>query len=147
MGKKIRVVNNIHGKLGFCLNPMPESIRLLKTQGDFIDIDEDELRHIYINQEIVQRGMLWIEDKNMRIEFGLEKEDGTKENANILKYNEIKELVQGNFKRLEKVLGEVNEPNIILQFVEAAREIKIDSRAKIDLIEKKSGMLIYEDKE
>lgn len=145
MGRKIKVVNNIHGSLGFYLNPTPESFRVLKSQGLFYDIDEEEVRFIHVNQEIIQKGMLWIEDKEMRIEFGLEKADGTKQNQNILRHDEIVELVQGNFKRLEKVLNDITESSIILQFVEVARELKIDSKAKIDLIEAKSKMKIFED--
>jgi hypothetical protein len=147
MGRKIKVVNNIHGGLGFYLNPTPESFRLLPRQGAFLDIEEDEVNYIHINQEIIQKGMLWIEDKEKRVELGLEQPDGTKTNQNVLRHDEIVELVQGNYKKLEKALGEIDEQTIVLQFVEVARELKVDSKAKIDLIEAKSKMKIYEDVE
>lgn len=142
---KVKVTNNIHGGLGFYLNPMPESFRLLPKQGSFLDITEEELQYIHINQEIVQKGMLWIEDKEQRVKFGLENEDGTKENQNVLRHEEIVELISGHHKKLEKVLGEITEQTIITQFVEVARTLKIDSKAKIDMIEKASKMKIFED--
>jgi len=147
MSRKIKVINNIHGALGFNLNPTPESLRILKTQGSFIDIEEDEVRYIYINQEIIQRGILWIDDKDMRVELGLEKEDGNKTNVNILRHDEISDIIQGNYKKLEKILNDITELAIIQQFVEIARDLKIDSKAKIDIIEAKANMKIYEDTE
>jgi hypothetical protein len=145
MGKKIKVINNVHSGLGFYLNPTPESFRLLPKQGAFLDINEDEVNYIHINQEIIQKGMLWIDDKDKRVELGLEETDGKKTNQNVIRHDEIVELVQGNYKKLEKALGEIDEQTIILQFVEVARELKIDSKAKIDLIEAKSKMKIYDD--
>lgn len=147
MGKKVKVLNNIHGSLGFYLNPTPDSFRVLPKQGAFLTIDEEEINYININQEIIQKGMLWIEDKDLRVQLGLEKPDGTKSNQNVLRHQEIVDLVQGNYKKLEKALDEINENTIVLQFVEVARELKIDSKAKIDIIEKKSKMKIYEDEE
>lgn len=143
--RKIKVVNNIHGGLGFYLNPTPESFRLLPRQGAFLEIAEDEVSYIHINQEIIQKGMLWIEDRETRIKLGLEQEDGSKTNSNVLRHEEIVELVTGNYKKLEKVLSEIIEPTILLQFVEVAREQKIDSKVKIDLIEKATKSKIYED--
>lgn len=145
MGKKIKVINNIHSGLGFYLNPTPESFRLLPKQGSFITLDEEEIDYIHINQEIIQKGMMWVDDKDARIKFGLETESGEKTNLNVVRHEEIIELVNGNYKKLEKALNEITEDAIILQFVEVARDLKIDSKAKIDIIEKKSKMSIYED--
>ena len=147
MGKKVKVLNNIHGALGFYLNPTPDSFRVLPKQGAFLTIDEEEIDYIFINQEIIQKGMLWLEDKDIRVKLGLETSEGEKTNLNVLRHEEIVELVQGNYKKLEKALGDITEPTIILQFVEVARELKLDSKAKIDIIEKKSNSKIYEDEE
>lgn len=145
--KKIRVINNIDSALGFYLNANQESLKVLKKQGSFIDVYENELDYVFHEQEIIQKGMLWIEDKTLRIKYQLENEDGTKENQNVLKHDEIKVLIEGNYKKLEKVLNEITEPIIIQQFVEVARELKIDSKVKIDIIEKVSKMKIYEDED
>lgn len=147
MGKQVKVVNNIQSGLGFYLNPTPESFRLLPKRGSFLKIDEEEIDYIHINQEVIQKGMLWIDDKDVRVKFGLESEDGQKTNQNVVRHEEIVELIQGNYKKLEKALNEVTEKAIILQFVEVARELEVDSKAKIDIIEKKSKMKIYEDEE
>lgn len=147
MGKKVKVLNNIHGSLGFYLNPTPDSFRVLPKQGAFLNIDEEEIDYIYINQEIIQKGMLWIDDSEIRVRFGLEDAEGEKVNLNVLRHDEIVELVQGNYKKLEKALNDITEPTITMQFVEVARELKVDSKAKIDIIEKKSKMKIYEDEE
>lgn len=147
MDKKVKVINNIHGSLGFYLNPTPDSFRVLPKQGAFLTISDEEINYIHINQEIIQKGMLWIDDKTLRIQLGLEEEDGTKSNQNVLQHQEIIDLVNGNYKKLEKVLSEIDEPTIVLQFVEVARDLKIDSKSKIDIIEKKSKMKIYEDEE
>jgi len=147
MGKQVKVINNIHSGLGFYLNPTPESFRLLPKQGSFLKIDEEEIDYIHINQEVIQKGMLWIDDKEVRVKLGLETETGEKTNSNVVRNEEIIELVQGNYKKLEKELNEITEKAIILQFVEVARELKLDSKAKIDIIEKKAKMKIYDDEE
>lgn len=147
MSKKVKVINNIKSGLGIYLNPTPESFRLLPKQGAFLNIAEEEIDYIHINQSVIQKGMLWIDDKNIRVRLGLEKESGEKTNQNILRHEEIVELVSGNYKKLEKTLEEIDEPMIVTQFVEVARELKIDSKAKIDIIEKKSKMKIYSEDE
>jgi hypothetical protein len=147
MSKKIKVVNNVHGALGFFLNPTPESLRVLPKQGAFLNIEEEEINYIHINQEIIQKGMLWIDDQEIRVQLGLETAKGEKTNLNVLRHEEIIELIEGNYKKLEKSLNNITEETIILQFVEVARELKTDSKAKIDIIEKKSKMKIYEETE
>lgn len=147
MGKKVKVINNIHGGLGFNLNPTPDSFRVLPKQGAFLNIDEEEVDYIHINQEIIQKGMLWLDSQELRIKYGLETAEGEKTNLNVVRHEEIVELVSGNYKKLEKALNEVTEETIILQFVEVARELKVDSKAKIDIIEKKSKMKIYDDED
>jgi hypothetical protein len=145
--KKVKVINNINGALGFYLNPTPESFRVLVKQGAFLNIDEEEIDYININQEVIQKGMLWIEDKDTRVRLGLEEPTGEKTNANVLRHQEIVDLVNGNYRKLEKVLNDIDEPTIVLQFVEVARELKVDSKAKIDIIETKSKMKIYQDED
>jgi len=144
---KVKVINNIHGSLGFYLNPTPDSLRVLPRQGAFLTIEEDEINYIYINQQIIQMGMLWVDDKDIRIKLGLETETGVKTNSNVLQHDEIIELVQGNYKKLDKAINEITEPTIILQFVEVARELNIDSKTKIEIIEKKAKMKIFDDEE
>ena len=143
---KFKVINNFHGGLGFYKNASPQSYFLLKKQDLFTYLDEEEIDYISLNQTIIQRGMLWIDDKDMRIKYGIEKEDGNKVNFNVLKNDEIKNLIEGNYKKLEKVLNEISEQNTILQFVDIARELKIDSKTKIDLIEAKSKIKLFEEK-
>lgn len=147
MSKKVKVINNIHGGLGFNLNPTPDSFRVLPKQGAFLNIEEEEVDYIHINQEIIQKGMLWLDSKELRIKYGLETAEGEKTNLNVVRHEEIVELVSGNYKKLEKALNEVTEETIVLQFVEVARELKVDSKAKIDIIEKKSKMKIYDDED
>lgn len=142
---KVKVINNIHGGLGFYLNPTPESFRLLPKQGAFLEITEEEIQYIHINQEIIQKGMLWLDSKEIRVSYGIENEDGTKENKNVLRHDEIVELVMGNYKKLEKVIDEITEATILSQFVEVARDLKIDSKSKIDIIEKATKAKIYEE--
>jgi len=143
---KIRVTNNFYGSLGFNRNASPESFFLLKKQGLYTDLTEDEIDYISLNQTIIQRGMLWLDNKDLRIKYGIEKPDGNKANFNVLKHDEIRELIEGNYKKLEKVINEITEQNTILQFVDIARELKIDSKVKIDLIEAKSKIKLFEEK-
>lgn len=144
---KIKVVNNIKSALGFNLSPAGDAFRVLDKQGLFYHVTEDELNYIHINQEIIQKGMLWIDDKETRVKLGLEKEDGTKENKNIIQYNEIVKLVEGHHKTLESALDKIDEPTILEQFVEVARDLEIDSVAKIKMIEDKSDTEIFTDDE
>lgn len=139
------VRSNVQGGLGFFLNPSPESFRLLPKHDTFLDITEDEVRYIHINQEIIQKGMLWVEDDTLRIEFGIDSVDGQRENMNAIKRSEIVELVSGNYKKLEKALQSIDEQSILTQFVEVARELKIDSKTKIDVIERAAKINIYEE--
>lgn len=145
MTKTVKVINNIHSSVGFQLNPLPESIRILPKQGSFLNITEEEVDYININQAIIQKGIIWIDDKDVRVKLGLESETGEKTNSNVVRYDEIVELVQGNYKKLEKSLNEITEDAIVQQFVEIARELKIDSKAKIDIIQAKSKTKIYDE--
>ena len=147
MSKKVKIVNNVNSSVGFYLNPTPESFRMLPKRGAFLLIDEQEVEYININQSIIEKGIVWIDDKDNRVKLGLETETGEKVNANILQHEEIVELVSGNYKKLEKVLEGITEKAIIEQFVEVARELNIDSRAKIEIIEGKSNKRIFEEKE
>lgn len=145
MSKKVKVINNVHSVVGFYLNPLPESFRVLPKQGAFLQLCEEELDYININQSIIQKGLIWIDDAELRVKYGLETEKGEKANANVLQYSEIIKLVEGHHKRLEKAIGEITEDTILQQFVEAARELKLDSKAKIDMIEAKAKIKIYDE--
>lgn len=147
MSEKIKVTNNIKSILGFELNPTSEGFRVLPRQGAFLHITEDELNYIHINQSIIQKGMLWIDDKEQRVKLGLESDEGERASKNILQYEEIKELVEGHHATLRKSLSEIDEPTILLQFVEVARDLEIDSKAKINMIEKAAKVTIFEDEE
>lgn len=141
------MVNNIYSSLGFYLNPLPESFRMLPKRGAFLNIADEEIDYIHINQQIIQKGMLWIEDQGTRIRLGLEDDQGKRTNQNVLRHDEIVDLITGNYQVLKKALGEITEKTIIQQFVEAARELKLDSKGKIDLIEDKAKMKIYDDED
>jgi hypothetical protein len=143
--EKIKVINNTHGSLGFTTNPTPQSLVVLKSHGLFWYLTEDEIRYIFLNQTIIQKGLLWIDDKDIRIDLGIEQADGQKINYNVMKNTEIEEFIKGNYKRLEKVLDEITESHTLKQFVENARIMKLDSKAKIDIIEKKAKIKIFDD--
>lgn len=147
MSKKVKIINNIQSAVGVYLNPTPESFRLLQKRGAFLNIEEEEIDYIHINQEVIQKGSIWIDDQEIRVRLGLETAEGEKANLNVVRHEEIVELIQGNYKKLEKALNEITEDTIILQFVEVARELQVDSKAKIDIIEKKAKIKIYEDEE
>lgn len=147
MSKKIKVINNIKGILGMDLNPTNEGYRALPRQGAFLNITEDELNYIHVNQEIIQKGMLWIEDKDHRVRLGIEDEEGKRESNNILKHDEIVELVKGNHLKLRSTLKDIDEQTILTQFVEVARDLEIDSVAKIKMIEEASNMTIFDDED
>jgi len=143
--EKIKVINNTHGSLGFTTNPTPQSLVVLKSHGLFWYLTEDEIRYIFLNQTIIQKGLLWIDDKDIRIDLGIEQADGQKINYNVMKNEEVVAFITGNYKRLEKVLDEVTEQHTLKQFVENARIMKLDSKTKIDIIEKKAKIKIFED--
>jgi hypothetical protein len=143
--EKIKVINNTHGALGFTTNPTPQSLVVLKSHGLFWYLTEDEIRYVFLNQSIIQKGLLWIDDKDMRISLDLEQADGQKVNYNVMKNEEVVAFLSGNYKRLEKVLEEVTEQHTLKQFVENARIMKLDSKAKIDIIEKKANIKVYDD--
>lgn len=144
---KVKVKNNIHGALGFFRNPSPESFQVLQKQGLFTTLTDEEIDYISINQDIIHKGSLYIDDQKTRVRLGLETEKGQKTNSNILQYDEIKELVSGNYKALEKAISNIDEKNILLQFVEVARELNIDSKSKIKIIEDKVKVKIFDDED
>lgn len=143
--KQVKVINNVHSIVGFYLNPLPQSFRSLPRQGAFISISEEELDYIFINQQIIQKGLIWIDDQETRIKYGLEEASGKKLNSNVLQYSEIIELVNGNYKKLEKSVNEITEKAILDQFVQAAREVNLDSKVKIDIIEAKTKVKIFDE--
>ena len=145
MLEKIKVINNTHGSLGFTTNPTPQSLVVLESHGLFWYLTEDEIRYVFLHQKIIQKGLLWIDDKDIRIDLGIEQADGQKINYNVMKNTEIEEFIKGNYKRLEKVLDEITESHTLKQFVENARIMKLDSKAKIDIIEKKAKIKIFDD--
>lgn len=147
LSNKIKVINNVKSIVGFNIDPTGSGFRSLPKQGTFIFLTEEEINYIHVNQSIIQKGLVWIEDKDTRVKLGLEDEEGNRENSNIIQHKEIVELVEGHHKTLESALNKIDEPTILQQFVEVARDLKIDSISKIKAIEKASNMMIFPDEE
>lgn len=147
MSNKIKLVNNIKSIVGFNVNPSGDGFRTLPKQGTFIYVTEDELNYIHINQSIIQKGILWIDNQDMRIKLGLEDESGDRHNKNILQYEDIVNLVKGHHMTLASALRNIDEQAILLQFVEVARDLKIDSMAKVKMIEEKSKVKVFDDED
>lgn len=145
--KKVKIINNVDAIVGFQLDPLPQSLRILPRRGAFLNITEEELDYIHVNQNLIQKGLIWIDDQEIRVNYGLEKPTGEKLNVNVLQYEEIVKLVNGHHKTLEKALSKIDEKAILLQFVEAARESKLDSKIKIDMIEAKVNVEIFPDED
>lgn len=143
--KKIRVVNNMPvGKLGLEFSNGKKHI--LTNQNSFTNIFEEEVWHIFNSCKAIQKGYLFIDDQKMRIELGLEDEDGV--DVNALSRDDLKAIV------IDRPISEIKEildsdlssgtkEKIIVLAREEYKDNGMDAK-RVKLLEKELAMPIME---
>jgi len=143
--KNIKVVNNMPaGRLGLEYSNGKKFV--LPSQTAFTNIPTDEVWHIYNSCKTIQKGYLFIDDKAMRVELGLEDEEGT--DINALSRTDLKEIV------IDRPISEIKEilssdlsdgtkEKIIILAREEYKEKGMDAK-KVKLFEAELNMPIME---
>lgn len=139
--EKVLLTSNFDGTVG--VTPAYSKFAKFAKKGVSIPFDKDEIRYIFRVQSVIQNGLVIVDDKDLRVEFGLETAKGEKQNMNVLTPEEIVKLINGSVKNLEKALKDITEEHTLRAIVETAREQKVDSKVKIDLIEKASKLEVF----
>lgn len=143
--KSIKVVNNMpNGGLGIDLANGKKKI--LPKPNSFTEITKEDIWHIYNICRTIQKGYLFIDDKEMRVELGLEDGDGIEINAMCREdlksivvdkpLSELKEI-------LESDLSDGTKEKIVVLAREVYNSDGMDAR-KVAVIENATNMPVSE---
>ncbi|MCY9594036.1 hypothetical protein PC41400_08045 [Paenibacillus chitinolyticus] len=144
--KMIRVVNNMPtGSLGIVLTDGKPIV--LPKPGNYKEVSFDNVLNIFNSCKLIQRGHLYIDNKDVRIEFGLE--DGDQVDINALSREELGELVkESDAKQLEAILAadtsDGTKEKIVLLAREQYNNESMDAK-KVKVIETATGMSVTEE--
>ncbi|EGL20047.1 MULTISPECIES: hypothetical protein [unclassified Paenibacillus] len=144
--KMIRVVNNMPtGSLGIVLTDGKPIV--LPKPGSYKEVSFDNVLNIYTSCKLIQKGHLYIDNKEVRIEFGLE--DGDQVDINALSREELGELVkESDAKHLETILAadtsDGTKEKIVLLAREQYKNESMDAK-KVKVIETATGMSVTEE--
>jgi|GEM_PF-2777701 len=144
--KMIRVVNNMPtGSLGIVLTDGKPIV--LSKPGSYKEVSFDNVLNIYNSCKLIQKGHLYIDNKDVRIEFGLE--DGDQVDINALSREELGELVkESDAKHLETILAadtsDGTKEKIVLLAREQYKNESMDAK-KVKVIETATGMSVTEE--
>ncbi|EGL17486.1 MULTISPECIES: hypothetical protein [unclassified Paenibacillus] len=142
----VKVVNNMPvGGLG--IDNQEGKIKILRKPGTSINVSHDDIWHIFNSCKMIQKGHLYIDDKSMRQELGLE--DGDTVDVNSLSREELKEVVTaGNIEELKKLFGadlsQGTKEKIVILAREQYKESSIDAKI-LKLIETETGMPVAQE--
>lgn len=144
--RKIKVVNNMPaGALGLDLSD--GKTHVLRKPGAFKQISEDDVWHIFNACKTIQKGHAHIDDKQMRIELGLEEDDAI--DVNALSKDDLRVMVdEADIVELKEILDADISKGTKERIVVLARDIYKESgmdAKKVKLLEAKTGMPVAED--
>lgn len=143
MAEKIKITNYSSGRLNLYL-PSLRVDRLFERSGQSFLFDKDAVEEMFYYpsvENLFKKGILYIEDKEIRKKFGLEEEDGSVSedvvapisNATILAYLNVKPF--NEFKEYVSKLPLIQQE----RFVSIAIEKKILDYNKINLLKELTG--------
>lgn len=141
----IKVINNMpNGGLGLDLANGKKII--LPKPDSFANITRDDIWHIFNTCRTIQKGYLFIDDKEMRIDIGLEDGDGIEINA--MSREDLKTIVVDKpVSELKEILASDLSDGTKEKIVVLAREVYnsegMDAR-KVAAIENATSMPISE---
>jgi hypothetical protein len=147
--KKIRVENNMpSGSMSFFTSDGKK--KLLRQPGAFTTLSPDDIWHVFNTCKLIQSGYLFIDDKDMRVELGLEEDDGSID-VNALSLKDLKDLVLNSTvdelkEVLESDLSDGTKEKIANIARDEYKNNTFDAK-KLSLIEKETGLIIEDDGE
>lgn len=144
--KKIKLVNNMPvGALGIELTDGKNHV--LRKPGAYKMVTPEDVWHIFNSCKTIQKGHAYIDDKNMRIELGLEEDDSI--DVNALSRDDLKVIVEESDIQdlkevLESDLSKGTKERIVILARDIYKESGMDAK-KLKLIEAETGLPIAED--
>jgi hypothetical protein len=143
MAEKIKITNYSSGRLNLYL-PSLRVDRLFERSGQSFLFDKDAVEEMFYYpsvEKLFQKGILYIEDKETRIKFGLEEEDGTLGEDVIAPISDTTILAYLNVKPFKEFEEFVTKLPLIQQerFVNLAIEKKILDYNKLNLLKNLTG--------
>lgn len=144
--RKIKVVNNMPaGALGLDLSD--GKTHVLRKPSAFKLISVDDVWHIFNSCKTIQKGHAFIDDKQMRIELGLEEDEAV--DVNALSRDELKVMVDdSDIAELKEILdadlSNGTKERIIVLARDIYKEKGMDAR-KMKLLESNIGMPVATD--
>lgn len=149
MGKaerKIKLVNNMPaGALGLDLSD--GKTHVLRKPNAFKLVSVDDIWHIFNSCKTIQKGHAFVDDKQMRIELGLEEDEAI--DVNALSRDELKVMVdEADISELKEILdadlSNGTKERIIVLARDIYKEKGMDAR-KMKLLETNIGMPVAND--
>lgn len=141
----IKVINNMpNGGLGLELANGKK--RSLPAPNAYTEITSEDIWHIFNSCKTIQKGYLFIDSKAMRVELGLEDNDGMDVNAmsrEDLKVIVVDKPISELKEILESDLSDGTKEKIVVLAREVYGESGMDAR-KVALIENETNMPIAE---
>lgn len=141
----IKVINNMPaGGLGIELANGKK--RILPEPESFINITVEDIWHTFNTCKTIQKGYLFIDDKDMRIELGLEDDEGIDINAisrEDLKVIVVDKPVSELKEILESDLSDGTKEKIVILAREIYASEGMDAR-KVSMIENLTNMPVTE---
>lgn len=144
--RKIKIVNNMPvGALG--IDTIDGKTHVLRKPEAFKLVSVEDVWHIFNSCKTIQKGHAYVDDKQMRIELGLEEDESI--DVNALSKNDLRVMVdESDIKELKEILGADLSTGTKERIIVLARDIYkekgMDAR-KMKLLETETGMPIAED--
>lgn len=143
--KQIKVVSNMPaGALGISLTNGKNHV--LRKPDAFMNISEEDVWHIFNSCKTIQKGYLYIDDKAMRVELGLEDAEGV--DVNALSREELKDMLDTSSpEELKEIfqadLSDGTREKIVILAREQFKANGMDAK-KLKVIENETGLPIME---
>lgn len=137
--KRVKIMNKVKGTV-ILTDPNVPITREWTKKGQIATIPMDVMQDLIYQEgtlELFRQGVLYIVDKEDRIELGLEVE-GQKPEIEFLTENQMLGALIGTPKDIEDMIKKLPKAQVD-EFVDLAVEKEITDMAKVDVIEKLTG--------
>jgi hypothetical protein len=144
--RKIKVINNMPaGALGIEL--VDGKTHVLRKPSAFKLVSVDDIWHIFNSCKTIQKGHAYIDDRQMRVDLGLEEDDAI--DVNAISKDDLRVIVdESDIAELKDILeadlSHGTKERIIVLARDIYKEKGMDAR-KMKLLETEIGMPVAED--
>ena len=133
LGKKVKVKNPNNFRVGLKL--MDGVREIIVHPNSFVTLDSDDIYFLNNMCTLFQRKILIVEDDDINEDLGLK----IKDEIVGLTDKGIQELLNGNFLKMKKELGEIKEKHIIDRVVRIAKGMDDLAQGKLKYLSEISG--------